>query len=155
MDTHRDRLLNLLLGFALLTAALPTLIVYRAAVQPQYHWGLFGLMGRGVTPSLFVIVAAALLAWAAVVLGSLRSRAAGPLLIALNAVWFVSIVWGAILLGSRMTCAMPSATSSRCRARPPNGSRRSDSSVTGPYPPQAGPWRPAVDTVLPALGGWC
>jgi hypothetical protein len=102
-NANRDRLLNLLLGFAMLTAALPTLITYRAALQPQYHWGLLGLQGRGVTPGLFAIVAAALLAWAAVLLGSFRSRATGPLLVALNAVWFASILQGALLLGSQMT----------------------------------------------------
>lgn len=103
MDTDRDRLLNWLLGFAMLTAALPTLIAYRALLQPKYQWGLFGIFGQGATPSLLVIIAAALLAWAAVVFGSLRTRATGPLLVTLNAVWFASLVWGALQIGSRMT----------------------------------------------------
>jgi hypothetical protein len=103
MKVERDRLLNLLVGCALVTAALPTVIVYRAAVQPRYHWGLFGIQGEGVTPGLFVIAGAAFLGWAAVVFGSLRTRAGGPLLIALNTVWFATILWGALRLGSRMT----------------------------------------------------
>ena len=103
MRADRDRLLNFLLAWAMVTAALPTLFVYCAAVQPRYQWGLFGILGQGVTAGLFVIAAAALLAWAAVVLGSLRTLAAGPLLVVLNAVWFASILIGAIRLGSRMT----------------------------------------------------
>ncbi|MDO8678990.1 MAG: hypothetical protein Q7R30_10565 [Acidobacteriota bacterium] len=99
----RDRLLNFLRGWALLTAALPMLIVYRAAVQPRYQWGLFGMFGQGITPGYFVVVAAALLAWAAVVFGTLRSRAAGPLFVALNAVWFASILIGVIRQGQRMS----------------------------------------------------
>lgn len=103
MSNTRDRLLNFLLGWALLTAALPTLIVYRAALQPRYHWGLFGIVGQGVTLGLLLVAAAAFLAWSVVVLGSLRTRAAGPLLIALNTLWFGSIVVGALRLGSQMT----------------------------------------------------
>jgi len=103
MTGARDRLLNFLLGWALLTAALPTLIVYRAALQPRYQWGLFGIAGQGVTLGLLFVAAAALLAWAAVVLGSLRTRPAGPLLVALNTLWFGFIVVGALRLGSQMT----------------------------------------------------
>jgi hypothetical protein len=103
MTVNRDRLLNFLIGWALLTATLPMLIVYRGALQPRYQWGLFGLFGEGVTPGFFAVVAAALLAWAAVIFGSLRSRAAGPLFVALNALWFGSVLEGALRLGSRMT----------------------------------------------------
>ncbi|MGH7725663.1 MAG: hypothetical protein ACREOU_09560 [Candidatus Eiseniibacteriota bacterium] len=103
MSGVQDRLLNFLLGWALLTAALPTLIVYRAAMQPRYQWGLFGIVGEGVTPGLLVIAAAAILAWSAVVLGSVRTHAGGLLLIGLNALWFTSILVAALRLGSQMT----------------------------------------------------
>lgn len=103
MPDNLDRLLNFLLGWALLTAVLPTLIVYRAALQPHYHWGLFGVVGEGVTLGLLFVAAAAMLAWAVVILGNLRTRPAGPLLIALNTLWFGFVVVGALRLGSRMT----------------------------------------------------
>ena len=103
MSVVKDRLLNFLLGWALLTAALPTLIVYRAAVQPRYQWGLFGITGEGVTRGLLFTAATAVLAWAAVVFGSLRTRAGGPLLIGLNTLWFTFVFVGALQMGSQMT----------------------------------------------------
>lgn len=47
MNIKRDRLLNFLLGWLLFSAALPTLIVYRAALQPKYRWDYSGLWARG------------------------------------------------------------------------------------------------------------
>lgn len=103
MSITRDRLQNLLTGWALFTAILPTLIVYRAALQPRYQWGLFGVAGEGVTAGYFIVVAAAALAWCAVVLGNLWPVAGGPAFIVLYAVWFAAITIGAVQLGSKMT----------------------------------------------------
>lgn len=103
-NIERDRLLSFLLGWLLFTAALPTLIVYRAALQPKYQWGLYGVMGQGMSAAFFIILGTALLAWTAVVLGSLGARPPfAALLVTVNALWFVSMVIGALRLGSRMT----------------------------------------------------
>ena len=103
MSITRDRLQNLLTGWALFTAILPTLIVYRAALQPRYQWGLFGVAGEGVAAGYFIVVAAAALAWCAVVLGNLWPVAGAPAFIVLYAVWFTAITIGAVQLGSKMT----------------------------------------------------
>ncbi len=104
VDVERDRLLSFLVGWLLFTATLPTLIIYRAILQPRYQWGLFGILGEGTSPGLVIILAAAVVAWLAVVLGSTGGRRPfAPLLILVNASWFLSLIYGVLRFGSEMS----------------------------------------------------
>jgi len=63
---------NLLLGFTLVTVALPTVITYRGLLQPRYEWGLFGLQGIGAGDPWWLIAAAAACGWLILVLAYRR-----------------------------------------------------------------------------------
>lgn len=103
MSWYPDRLLKVLLGWTLFTAALPTIVTYRAALQPQYEWGLYGLGGVGVNPAYFFVVATGVLAWLVVILGYRGARRPFSMLFL---VWhgflFASIAYGVTRFGSEM-----------------------------------------------------
>jgi len=81
-------------------AALP---VYRAALQPRYEWGLFGVTGTGMSAGYAVMLVAAIWAWVTVALGHRAPGRPFPqMLIAWNGLMFVSMVWSACLHGSNM-----------------------------------------------------
>src|SRR5437016_5129453 len=104
MTWQPDRLLHALLGWTLFTAALPTIVLYRAGIQPLYEWGLYGIHGRGVTAGYFIVVASAVLAWTVVVLGF---RGARPPFAALLVIWHAlllgSLIAGVVRFGSDMS----------------------------------------------------
>jgi hypothetical protein len=98
-----DRLRQHLTGWVLVGAVLASLPVYRAALQPHYEWGLFGVTGTGMSAGYAVVLAAAIWAWTTVVLG-LRApgRPFPEMLIAWNAFMFGSMAWSAYRHGSSM-----------------------------------------------------
>jgi hypothetical protein len=102
---RRDWILEMMLGWTLLMAGLPSLIAYRALIQPGYHWGWFGVSGQGASPALFWLVAPlAAVGWAAFVLGARRpGRSAAALLVGWFALWLAAAIYGAVRLGPRMT----------------------------------------------------
>ena len=98
-----DRLRNHLTGWVLVGAILAALPVYRAALQPRYEWGLFGVTGTGMSGGYAVVLIAAIWAWVTVTLGYRAPGRPFPrMLIAWNGLMFVSMVWSAYLHGSEM-----------------------------------------------------
>lgn len=88
-----DRLLELLYAWTVFTALWPTLIVYRATLQPDYQWGLFGITGTGRSLTYWPVVATSIWAWWIVWLGSRPPRRPfAALLIAWNALLFGSLI---------------------------------------------------------------
>lgn len=63
---------DFLLGFTLVTVALPTVITYRGLFQPRYEWGLFGLKGVGAGAPWWLIALAAAGGWLILGLGYRR-----------------------------------------------------------------------------------
>lgn len=101
MAKDRDRLLETILGWAVFTAVLPTIVLYRAAVQPHYNWGLFGVQGTGPSSGYLVVIAAAALAWYTIVLGFRGARPPfGMLLVLWNSLLFASIIYAVVRFGS-------------------------------------------------------
>lgn len=95
---------NLLLGFTLLTVALPTLVAYRGMLQPDYEWGLFGWRGTGSAGPWWIVASIAGYGWLTLTLAHRRPgmRTAGLL-----GVWhgglFVNILAAALRHGSALT----------------------------------------------------
>jgi hypothetical protein len=103
MSWQPDRLLRALLGWTLFTATLPTIVTYRAGVQPLYEWGLYGITGRGIGPGYPLIVASAMLAWTVVVLGSRGARRPfGALLIVWHGLIVATLLYGVARFGDDM-----------------------------------------------------
>jgi hypothetical protein len=103
---RRDVVLEQVLGFGWLMAAPPTLIAWRATIQPQYQWGLFGVTGEGTSAGYFwLILPLVALGWANFIVGTRRpeSRMFPLCLLAWNGIWFGASLYGAITLGDRMT----------------------------------------------------
>ena len=69
-----QHLLEPLLAVVLFTAMLPTIVVYRAAIQPDYTWGLFSFSGTGVVEAYWGVVAVAVFCWIVLFLGLARPR---------------------------------------------------------------------------------
>lgn len=104
MSWQPDRLLRALLGWTLFTAALPTIITYRAGAQPLYEWGLYGISGRGIDAGYALVVVTAILAWTVVVLGYRGARRPfDALLVIWHSLLLASLVYGAIRFGDDMT----------------------------------------------------
>ena len=101
MAKNSDRLLGFLLAWVTFTAVFPTIILYRAALQPNYQWGMFGVTGVGLSGGYLVVLVAAVWAWAIIVV---RRRGTQPpfaaLLISWNAFLFASIIYGVLTFGS-------------------------------------------------------
>lgn len=95
---------NLLLGFTLVTVALPTVIAYRGACQPDYEWGLFGWRGVGATGTWWIIASLAACGW--LTLG-LAHRRPGKWTALMLCLWhgglFVNVLGHALRHGSAMT----------------------------------------------------
>jgi hypothetical protein len=103
MAWQPDRLLRALLGWTLFTATLPTIVTYRAGVQPLYEWGLYGITGRGIDAGYPLIVATAVLAWTVVFLGSRGARRPfAALLILWHALILTSLLYGVVRFGDDM-----------------------------------------------------
>ncbi len=85
------RLSGLLYAGVVFTAAFPTLILYRAAIQSDYQWGLFGITGVGRSSGFWFVAAAAAWAWGTVYLGSCPPRRLFALLL---------VGWNGLLFGS-------------------------------------------------------
>jgi hypothetical protein len=101
MEGHRDRLLEPLLGCLLLSAGPPTLIVYRAAIQPDYKWGMWGINGEGMSPGIYVVLLCVAIAWLAFVLGTRGARTPfAALLILWNGWWLGAITLGIARVGA-------------------------------------------------------
>jgi hypothetical protein len=104
MSWQPDRLLRVLLTWTLFTATLPTIVAYRAGVQPLYEWGLYGITGRGRGLPYAVVVATGVLAWTVVVLGYRGARRPfAALLITWHALLLASLLYGVARFGSGMT----------------------------------------------------
>jgi hypothetical protein len=86
------------------TAALPTIITYRAGSQPRYQWGLYGITGVGAGSTNYVfVVATAVLAWTVVVLGYRGARRPfAPLFLLWHGFVFLAMCYGAYQFGSTM-----------------------------------------------------
>ncbi len=98
-----DRLRNHLIGWVLVGAILASLPVYRAALQPRYEWGLFGVTGTGMSAAYPVVLVAAIWAWVTVVLGHRAPGRPFPeMLITWNGLVFSSMLWSAFLHGADM-----------------------------------------------------
>ena len=101
MAKRSDRLLGLLLAWVTFTAVFPTILLYRAALQPNYQWGMFGVTGVGLSAGYLVVLVATVWAWAIVVV---RRRGTQPpfaaLLVSWNAFLFASIIYGVLRFGS-------------------------------------------------------
>ena len=94
MAQSKDWLLGVLLTWTIITVVAPTITVYRAALQSNYPWALFGFSGVGLSLSFLVIVATACLAWSIIYLGHRgASNPFGPLLIGWQAFLFLTIVY--------------------------------------------------------------
>src|SRR5687768_17153729 len=101
MAKHRDRLLEMILGWAVFTAVLPTIVLYRAGVQPHYNWNLFGIPGTGPSPGYLVVIVAAAVAWYAIFLGFRGARPPfGMLLVLWNSLLLASIIYAVVRFGS-------------------------------------------------------
>jgi hypothetical protein len=101
MAKDRDRLLEIILGWAVFTAVFPTIVLYRAAVQPHYHWGFFGVQGTGPSSGYLVVIVAAALAWYTIFLGSRGTRPPfGMLLVLWNSSLLASILYAVARFGS-------------------------------------------------------
>jgi hypothetical protein len=59
-DSTMEGLRNHLTGWVLVGAVLASLPAYRAALQPDYEWGLFGVTGTGMSASYAVVLVAAI-----------------------------------------------------------------------------------------------
>lgn len=95
MAELRRHLLGPILAVVLFTAILPTIAVYRAAVQPDYTWGLFLFSGTGIVDAYWGVVAVALFCWILLFLGLSRPRFPFHLLLVLWAV----LLFGTLLYG--------------------------------------------------------
>jgi hypothetical protein len=106
MDMRRDFILEQLLGFNWMMAALPTLIAWRATIQPHYQWGWFGVMGEGTSAGYFLLILPLVaLGWANFLVGTRRPETPifPLLLLTWNGIWFGASLYGAITLGDTMT----------------------------------------------------
>ena len=106
LSMRRDFILEQLLGFDWMMAAAPTLIAWRATIQPHYQWGLFGVTGEGTSAGYFwLILPLVALGWANFIVGTRRpeARMFPLLLLAWNGIWFGASLYGALTLGDRMT----------------------------------------------------
>lgn len=94
-----DRLLDVLYAWTVFTALWPTLVVYRATLQHDYEWGLFGLVGTGRSGGYWFVLAASIWVWSIVRLASRPPRRPfGALLVGWNGLLFGSLI--AVLLRS-------------------------------------------------------
>ena len=59
----KDSLSNSVRTYNLLLAILPTLVFYRATVQPEYNWGLLAIHGQGTSGDYWIMVGIMLLSW--------------------------------------------------------------------------------------------
>ena len=103
---RRDVILEQVLGFDWMMAAPPTLIAWRATIQPHYQWGLFGVTGKGTSAGyLSLILPLVALGWANFIVGTRRpeARMFPLLLLAWNGIWFGASLYGALTLGDSMT----------------------------------------------------
>ena len=103
---RRDFILEQVLGFDWMMAAAPTLIAWRATIQPHYQWGLFGVTGEGTSAGYFwLILPLVALGWANFIVGTRRpeARMFPLLLLAWNGIWFGASLYGALTLGDSMT----------------------------------------------------
>jgi len=103
---RRDVILEQVLGFNWMMAAPPTLIAWRATIQPHYQWGMFGVTGEGTSAGyVLLILPLVALGWANVIVGARRpeARVFPPLLLVWNGIWFGASLFGALTLGDRMT----------------------------------------------------
>ena len=106
MGVRRDLILEQVLGFNWMMAAPPTLIAWRATIQPRYQWGMFGVTGEGTSAGYFLLILPLVtLGWANFIVGARRpeARVFPLLLLAWNGIWFGASLYGAITLGDRMT----------------------------------------------------
>ena len=106
MGMRRDVILEQVLGFNWMMAAPPTLIAWRATIQPHYQWGLFGVTGEGTSAQYFLLILPLVaLGWANFTVGARRpeARVFPLLLLAWNGIWSGASLYGAITLGDRMT----------------------------------------------------
>jgi hypothetical protein len=106
MGVRRDVILEQVLGFNWMMAAPPTLIAWRATIQPRYQWGMFGVTGEGTSAGYFLLILPLVaLGWANFTVGARRpeARVFPLLLLAWNGIWFGASLYGAITLGDRMT----------------------------------------------------
>ena len=94
-------MLSVLLAWTTFTAVFPTIVLYRAAVQPNYEWGFFGVTGVGLSPGYLVILVATAWAWGIVYLGRRGTRPLFTVLLVLwNAFLLASIIYGVLRFGS-------------------------------------------------------
>lgn len=104
MKTPSHRLRDLLLGFTLLTVALPTVLTYRGLLQPNYQWGLFGLHGMGTSGPWWQIFLIAALGWITL---ALNHRNPGRGSTTLLAFWhgglFLNVLFYALKHGEKMS----------------------------------------------------
>ncbi|MDX1981251.1 MAG: hypothetical protein SFV51_13350 [Bryobacteraceae bacterium] len=98
-----DRIRSHLTGWVLVGAILASLPAYRAALQPRYEWGIFGVAGTGMSAGYAGVLAAVIWAWATVAFGHRAPGRPFPeMLVAWNAFVFLSMVWSAYRHGSDM-----------------------------------------------------
>jgi len=103
MDKNPGRLLPLLTTWMIFTASFPTILLYRAAVQPNYQWGLFGITGEGLSLGYILIVVASLWAWSTVFLGMQEGRPPFGILLSIwNAFLTASMIVGVLRFGSSL-----------------------------------------------------
>ena len=102
MSSKPSLLHSALTAWALFTAVFSMLIIYRAAFNPEYQWGLFGVNGVGMSPAYAFIAAFAAWAWALVVLGERRSPLFAPMCVGWNAFLFLGMILSVREFGSTM-----------------------------------------------------